>query len=267
MLIHGLSIRSVSALKSVSAMSRARSCRLANARTPIASPYDAITGIASRTCSAASPSITTPCRDSRPWIDISGEITNAPPPSRIIAAWNDDSVRSDGLRNKSDSTLPASARGSGLRSSRSASAIRSWISSREKSARSLKRRIVQVLQGCAQALHMLGSQDQRRQETQHVWVRARAGQDVAREQRVSHRGGFRLGLQAQQEAAALHADDRPDDAGGAHRGAHLAHVREQIFVAYHLEHGLDRGARDRAAAEGRAERAGFEVARDLVRQQ
>ena len=45
---------------------------------------------------------------------MSGEITNEPPPSLIIAAWNDDSVRSDGLRNSSDSTLPSSARGSGL---------------------------------------------------------------------------------------------------------------------------------------------------------
>src|SRR6185436_1915664 len=103
---------------------------------------------------------------------MSGEITNAPPPSRIIAAWNDDSVRSDGLKNSSASTLPSSARGSGCLSSRPASAMRSWISSREKSARSLKRRIGQVLQGGSQFLHVLGLQYQRRQQPQHVRIGA-----------------------------------------------------------------------------------------------
>src|SRR5215471_13457649 len=248
MLIQGLSIKSVSALKSVSAMSFARSRRPANARRPIASPYEAITGIASRTCSAASPSITTPWRDSRPWIDISGEITNAPPPSRIIAAWNDVSVRSDGLKNSSDRTLPSSARGSGLRSSRAAREIRSSISSREKSARSLKRRIGQVLQRSGEPLHVRGG--------------ARAGQDVAREQRVAHGRRLRLRLQAEQEAAALHAHDRPDDTGRADRGADRAHVREQFLVADYVEHRLDRGARDWPAAERGAERARLEVTSD-----
>src|SRR5215471_7009865 len=262
MLIQGLSIKSVSALKSVSAMSFARSRRPANARRPIASPYEAITGIASRTCSAASPSITTPWRDSRPWIDISGEITNAPPPSRIIAAWNDVSVRNEGLKNSSDRTLPSSARGSGLRSSRAAREIRSSISSREKSARSLKRRIGQVLQRSGEPLHVLGGKNQRRQQPQHVRVGARAGQDVAREQRVAHDRRLRLRLQAEQEAAALHAHDRPDDAGRADRGADRAHVREQFLVADYVEHRLDRGARDWPAAERGAERARLEVTSD-----
>src|SRR5262249_9507601 len=121
---------------------------------------------------------------------MSGEITNAPPPSRIIAAWNDDNVRSDGLKNSNDSTLPSSARGSGCLSSLPASAMRSLISSREKSARSLKRRIGQVLQGVGQFLHVLGSKDQRRQQPQHVRVGAGAGEDVALQQRVANRGGF-----------------------------------------------------------------------------
>ena len=44
-------------------------------------------------------------------MDMSGEITKEPPPSRTMAAWNDDSVRSDGLRNSSASTWDAAASG------------------------------------------------------------------------------------------------------------------------------------------------------------
>src|SRR5688572_729163 len=123
-------------------------------------------------------------------MDMSGEITNEPPPSRIIAAWNDDSVRSDGLRNNSDSTLPSSARGSGFASRREASAMRSLISSREKSARSLKRRIGQFLQGGSQALYVFGRENQRRQQAQHVRIGARADEDVAREQGVANCRGL-----------------------------------------------------------------------------
>src|SRR5687767_14868907 len=130
---------------------------------------------------------------------ISGEITNEPPPSRIIAAWNDESVRSDGLKNSSDNTLPSSARGSGLASRRVARAMRSLISSREKSARSLKRRIGQFLQGFGQALYVFGRQNQRRQQPQHVWVGARADQNIAGEQCIAHGRRFDAGLQAEQK--------------------------------------------------------------------
>ena len=59
-------------------------------------------------------------------------------PQAVIAAWNDASVRSEGLRNSRDSTFPRSASGSGCVSSRLASSSRDWISSLLKSARSLK---------------------------------------------------------------------------------------------------------------------------------
>ena len=71
-------------------------------------------------------------------MDMSGEITKDPPPSRTIAAWKDDSVRSDGLRNSIASTLPSSARGSGFVCSRRASFSRASTSGMLKSARSLK---------------------------------------------------------------------------------------------------------------------------------
>src|SRR6185503_16194888 len=198
---------------------------------------------------------------------MSGEITNEPPPSRSIAAWNDDKVRSEGLRNNSDSTLPSRARGSGFASSRAASAMSSLISSREKSARSLKRRIGQFLQGLRQALYVFGREDQRRQQPQHVGVGARADEDIAREQRVADDCGFRLRLQAEQEPAALNALDGPDAARRANRGADLANVREQVVAADDVDDGLDRRAGDRTAAERRAERAGFEVLRDDMRHQ
>src|SRR5262245_14581706 len=155
---------------------------------------------------------------------MSGEITNEPPPSRSIAAWNDDRVRSDGLKNSSDSTLPSSARGSGLASSRAASAMSSLISSREKSARSLKRSIGQFLQGCRQALHVIGREYQRRQQPQHVGVGAAADEDVAREQGVANRRRFGPCLEAEQEAAALDALDGPDAASRLDRGADVANV-------------------------------------------
>ena len=50
------------------------------------SPYEAMTGTASRICSAAAPSMTIPGRVSSPWMDKSGEMTNELPPSRPIAA-------------------------------------------------------------------------------------------------------------------------------------------------------------------------------------
>src|SRR5262245_23742027 len=198
---------------------------------------------------------------------MSGEITNEPPPSRSIAAWNDDRVRSDGLRNNSDRTLPSSARGSGFLSSRAASAMSSLISSREKSARSLKRRIGQFLQGLRQALYVFVREYQRRQKPQHVGVGARADEDVAREQRVADGCGFRLRLQAEQETAALDALDGPDAAGRANRGADLANVCEQVVAADDVDDGLDRRTGDRSSAERRAERAGLELLRDRMRHQ
>src|SRR5688572_5461081 len=161
---------------------------------------------------------------------MSGEITNEPPPSRSIAAWNDDSVRNDGLRNSSDSTLPSSARGSGFASSRAASAMSSLMSSREKSARSLKRSIGQVLQGLRQALYVIGREYQRRQEPQHVGVGARADEDVAREQGVANRCRFGADFQPEQEAAPVDAFDGPDDAGGPDGGADVANVRNEIVA-------------------------------------
>src|SRR5688572_25400404 len=198
---------------------------------------------------------------------MSGEITNEPPPSRSIAAWNDDSVRNDGLRNSSDSTLPSSARGSGFASSRAASAMSSLISSREKSARSLKRSIGQFLQGLRQALHVFGREYQRRQEPQHVGVGARADEDVAREQGVADGRGLRSSLQAEQEAATLNALDVSDPARRADGGADVANVGAQIVARDDVDDGLDRRAGDGAAAERRAEGAGFQVLRDAVRHQ
>src|SRR5690606_12905278 len=214
---------------------------------PIASPYDAITGTASRICSAAAPSMTMPLRDSRPWIDISGETTNAPPPRRIIAAWNDVSVRSDGLRNRSDSTLPSSARGPGCRSRRRARSISPRISSLEKSARSLKRCIADLLERGSEQLDVLPLENERRQEPDDVRIRARADQDVPLEQRVAdfRRGGRRL--QSEQEALSLHAVHRADDAGLADERGQLSDVVDQPFLLDRLDRGDDRRARERSA--------------------
>src|SRR5690606_31102855 len=213
MLIIGLSPASAaSSLNSRSARSSSSDRRFANARMPIASPYDAITGTASRTCSAATPSITMPRGGSSPWIDGSGEITNAPPPSRTSAAWNDASVRSDGLKNNSDSTLPSSARGSGCFSSRAARSSSARTSSCGKSARSLKRFIRELLQRGGQKLHVRALEHERRQEPQDVRIGARARQDVPREQRVAHLRGGRRGLEPQQESLALHTVHGADDA-------------------------------------------------------
>src|SRR5690606_22578468 len=231
MLIIGLSPASdASSLNSRSPRSSSSDSRFAHARMPLPSPYDAITGTASRTCSAATPSITMPLRDSRPWIDISGEITNEPPPSRTIAAWNDASVRSDGLRNRSDSTLPSSARGSGCFSSRAASSSSPTTSSREKSARSLKRFIAELLQCGGQQLHVRALEHERRQEPQDVRVRARARQDVPLEQRVAHLRGGRRGLEAQQEALSLHAVHGADDARLADQRGQALHVVDQPIL-------------------------------------
>ena len=59
-----------------------------------------------------------------------------------LPTWNEASVRSDGLKNTRPRIFPARARGSGCCSRCRASASRSRISSREKSARSRKRFIV-----------------------------------------------------------------------------------------------------------------------------
>src|SRR5690348_10057462 len=195
---------------------------------------------------------------------MSGEITNEPPPSRSMAAWNDDRVRSDGLKNSSDKTLPSSARGSGLASSRAASAMSSLISSREKSARSLKRRIGQFLQGLRQALYVFGREYERRQEPQHVRIGAVADEDIAREQGIADGRGLWLRLQAEQETAALDALDGPDAARRADRSADVADVRDQIVAADDLDDGLYRRARDGPAAERRSERAGLQVLRDRM---
>ena len=86
MLIRGVETSSAMLRYSRSSRSSTRSRRSANALRPSASPYEAITGTASLTCSAAAPSITIPGRVSSPWMDISGEITNAPPPRRVMEA-------------------------------------------------------------------------------------------------------------------------------------------------------------------------------------
>src|SRR5262245_22500420 len=198
---------------------------------------------------------------------MSGEITNEPPPRRSIAAWNDDRVRSDGLKNSSDSTLPSSARGSGFASSRPASAMSSLISSREKSARSLKRSIGQFLQGLRQALYVIGREYQRRQQPQHVGVGAVADEDVAREQGIANRCRFGTRFEAEQEAAPLDAIDGADAASCLDRGADVANVRDQIVAIDDVDDRLDRRAGDRAAPERRAESAGLELLSDRMRHQ
>ena len=89
-----------------SAMSAARSLPSANERMPSASQYEASTGIASRTCSAAPPFMTAPSRVSTCHVPWPGVTTNAVPPSRCMPAWNEASVRSDGFRNSSPRILP-----------------------------------------------------------------------------------------------------------------------------------------------------------------
>src|SRR6056297_3868002 len=236
MLISGVSINASSSRYGFSARSFSRLLRSANTRMPMASPYEAITGTASLMCSAAEPSITMPCRVSRPWMDMSGEITNEPPPRRTMAAWKEARVRRLGERNRSESTLPSSARGSGFSSSRPASVISSAISSRSKSARSLnvfmlsfrsKRLFVANLdvgERLRQVLDVAGVDHVGRQQPQHGGIAAGAREYVTLEQRVAHpRRGHRA-AQAEQQPLALDARHRPGHAGRADLRFAFAHV-------------------------------------------
>src|SRR5690606_36002465 len=177
----------------------------------------------------------------------SGETTKAPPPSRTIAAWNDVSVRSDGFRNRSDSTLPSSARGSGSLSRRAASSSSPTTSSRESSARSLKRFTADLLQGGGEELHVRALEHERRQEPQHMRVGARAGQDVPLEQRVAHLRGGRRRLEAEQETLPLHAVHRADDARLADQRGQRPNVVDEIVLLDRVDRRDDGRARERAA--------------------
>src|SRR5690606_6629951 len=143
---------------------------------------------------------------------------------------NDVSVRSDGLKKSSDSTLPSSARGSGSLSSRAASSSSPTTSSREKSARSLKRFIAELLQRGGEEFHVLALEHERRQKPQDVRVRARAGQDVPLEQRVAHLRRGRRRLEPQQETLSLHAVHGADDARLADQRGQRPHVLDEVLL-------------------------------------
>ncbi len=88
-----------------SARSSSRSFPLAKQRTPSALAYSASTGIASRTCSTASPSMTVPSRVSSvhdPW---PGMMVKLAPPSCAIPASIEASVRNDGFMKRSPTVL------------------------------------------------------------------------------------------------------------------------------------------------------------------
>ena len=106
-----------------------------------------------------------------------------------MAAWNEASVRSDGLRNSSDSTLPRSAAGSGCLSSRLASSSRAAISSLAKSARSLNAFMCIPLTGSVsdrlerlrEPVDVFWLQYERCENAQHMRVAAGTGKYVVLE--------------------------------------------------------------------------------------
>src|SRR5579863_7982024 len=104
----------------------------------------------------------------------------------------------------SPSTLPASARGSGLSLSAWASASRSSTCSRLKSARLRKRFMENASCGdfrqcIAQAIHVTLVQDVGRQQPQDVRIRARAREDVLCQQRRLHLLGGTRSLEPQKK--------------------------------------------------------------------
>ena len=183
-------------------------------------------------------------------------------------------MRSDGLRNSSASTLPASACGSGCRSQPArASASRSWTSSREKSARSRKRFMAIVHSdppasgGRAARSTCSSSSTNGGSRRSTCGSRARAGRGCrARAARRCTSLAGRVVRRPSRKPAPCTPTTGPDDAGLADKPRQRAHVREQASR-------LDRrrctasisGAGQRAAAEGRAEVAELETPRDLVR--
>src|SRR6056297_804810 len=276
MLIRGVSISASSSRYGFSARSSSRLRRSAKTRMPIASPYEAMTGTASLMCSAAEPSITMPCRVSKPWMDMSGEITNEPPPRRTMAAWKEARVRRLGERNSSESTLPSSARGSGFSSSRPARVMSSAISSRSSSARSLNVfmvsfrsgrlgiRNLEISERLRQTLDVAGIDHVGRQQPQHGGIAAGPREYVTLEQRVAHlRRGHRA-AQAEQQPLALDASHRPGHAGRADLRFAFAHVVHQPLAGDRVHHGLDGGGGDRPAAEGGAQVAGAQFRRQRL---
>src|SRR3970040_2139657 len=195
---------------------------------------------------------------------MSGEITKAPPPRRAIPAWDEDNVRRDGLKNNTPGTFPSSALGSGRRSSCAAKSSSAVISSKEKSARSLKRCIGKVPQGAGQVVDMSSFQYERRQEAQHIRIPARSRKNVALEQSIAHGCGARVRGQAEQESRAVNALDGTDYAGAAYIGRHVANARQEVITPNRIDGRAHGRACHRAAAERRAELAGAQALGDLA---
>src|SRR5579875_3057717 len=102
-------------------------------------------------------------------------MTNEDPPRRAMPAWKEASVRSEGLKNRRPSTLPASACGSGRCSSRRARSSSARISSRSKSARSTKRLRLMAAQRPAKAkLRARTENAGPRTPAEKAWLRAPA---------------------------------------------------------------------------------------------
>src|SRR5579862_9426827 len=157
----------------------------------------------SRMCSAAAPSMTAWGRVSNCQVPWPGVTTNEEPPSRAMAAWKDAKVRSDGLKNTSPRIFPASARRCGAFSSRSASASKSRISARSKSARSRKRFMQPHSCGngrerFTQTIDVTFVQDVGRQQSQHLWIAARTCENAFFEECRVHFFGGPGGLEAEQ---------------------------------------------------------------------
>ena len=174
-------------------------------------------------------------RVSSPRIDISGEITNAPPPSRIIAGLKRRERAQRRAEEQERQHLACERARLGVSVEPVARARGDLDLLAREVGEVVKARIVQSPPGRRPAsarARLKISGGSRRSTCGSALVPVRMSRSSSASRTAV---AFGVVLQAEQEAAALHADDGPDDAGRADRRAHLAHVREQFLVADRLD--------------------------------
>ena len=185
-----------------------------------------------------------------------------------MPAWNDASVRSDGFRNSSPSTLPASACGSGCCCSRCASASRSTISSRGKSARS--RSGFMTSQSIRDSASRQAASTCTCSSTNGARMRTTCGSPLV-PVRMSCASSSRCTSFAGRACAARAGILRPASptTGPTMQVSRICAEQRRTFVEQVLalddvDHRLDHRAGERAAAERRAQVVGLELRRDVI---